>query len=106
MRDPRLDALVAGRLHSCGGSCALSRNEHIHFPEGFGSFLEKVTSVLAEPVEVIPAVDPTDDLAARWQSAFAVVWPELKAAATSGDAALVKAAELALEMARARSPIR
>lgn len=100
MSDPRAQAVIGDTHNTCGGSCAMSRNQHVHFPEGFGAFVDALATALADPVSQPEAVDPLDTLTERWQRAFAAVWGDLKATGEPGDEVLIKAAELALAMSR------
>lgn len=101
MRDPRIAAVFDELGYACAGGCPLSRNQHIHFPKGMSAFIDELSAAVAEPIPPAPApVDPVDALTDKWRRAFAVVWAEMKDAGQTGDAALVKAAELALVMAR------
>jgi hypothetical protein len=99
MTDPRLGPVIEV-LRSCTGTCTDSRAPHVHFPDGWEAFLEAASAAMEEPAQPTPdPIDPLDDLMARWQRAFAVVWDAMK---PEGD--IAKAADIALVMARG-SPI-
>lgn len=99
--DARLVDVVGEDHYSCGGTCPLSRNVHVHFPEGWDQWLAKLELAIAQPpAETPPKADPFEELQTRWRAAFATVWGELKTEAGGDPTALIRAAEVALELAR------